>query len=442
MTRILAALALVVTFFSAPVAYAVDVQEVISPGGIKAWLIEDSSLPVTAIEFTFREHGAALDPKGKEGLADLTSSLIDEGAGDLDSQAFQGALHDKSMRLSFYAGQDGFGGSFYSLNRYRDEGLDMLHLALTNPRFDAEPVDRIRSQVLVGLKQRQTDPNFIAHKTLMAQLFPDHRYGRSTDGTPESVSAITVDDMRDFTRRAFTRKSLIVAVVGAVTADELGPMLDRVFGDLPEGKPVVDTAKTDPVLSGGLTVVDMDVPQSAINFAQAGPDRSDPDFYAATVLNYILGGGGFSSRLTDEIREKRGLVYSVYSSLYPRDEASLWFGGAATRNAKAKETVTVLRDQWREVAEKGVTAEEVKNAKTYLTGSYPLSFTNTSHIASILVGIQREDLGIDYINRRNNLIEAVTPGDVNRVAKKFLTPDKLSIVVVGRPDGLSTDGPS
>lgn len=442
MSRILPLLVLAAAILAAPVAYAVEIQEVTSPGGIKAWLIEDDSLPVTAIEFTFKGHGADLDPKGKEGLADLTSSLIDEGAGDMDSQAFQGALNEKSMRLSFSAGYDGFRGSFYSLNRYRDEGLEMLRLALTAPRFDPEPVDRIRTQVMVGLKQQETDPNHISHKVLMEQLFPNHRYGHPLGGTPETVEAITVDDMRAFTKQAFTRNSLVVGVVGDISAAELESMLDEVFGDLPAGQENHAVDAVQPEISDGVTVVDMDIPQSVINFAQKGVTRDDPDFYAASVLNNILGGGSFSSRLTDEIREKRGLVYSVYTSLYPRDAAALWYGGAATQNARAKETVTVLRNEWRRIVEEGVTAEEVTDAKTYMTGSYPLRFTNSSQIASILVGVQLEELGIDYINRRNSLIEAVTVEDVNRIAREYLTPDNLSIVVVGRPAGLSTNGPS
>lgn len=442
MTRIVSILAFAIAFFTASLAQAVEIQKVVSPGGIKAWLIQDDSLPVTAIEFAFEGHGASLDPQGKEGLADLTSSLIDEGAGDMDSQAFQGALNDKSMKLSFKAGHDGFYGSFYSLNRYRDDGLEMLRLALTKPRFDPEPVDRIRSQVIVGLKQQETDPSHVAYRSLVERLFPEHPYGRPSEGTPDSVAAITVADMRAYTKKAFTKNSLTVGVVGDISADELKPILDQVFGELPDGETLEAVEKTAPVLDGGVTVVDMDVPQSVIKFAQQGPDRNDPDYYAASVLDYILGGGGFSSRLTDEIREKRGLVYSVYTYLHPRDAASLWAGGAATQNARAKETVEVLRREWRRIVEEGVTAEEVANAKTFMTGSYPLRFTNSGRIASILVGVQLEGLGIDYINRRNDLIEAVTVADVNRVAREFLTPDKLSIIVVGRPDGLSTDEPS
>lgn len=442
MNRLIQLIAFGLVMALAPVAQAVEIQEVTSPGGLKAWLIEDDSLPVTAIEFTFVGQGAALEPEGKEGLADLTASLIDEGAGDLDSQAFQGRLNDMSIQLRFDGSYDGFEGSFYSLNRYRDEGLDMLRLALTAPRFDAEPVERIRSQVLIGLKQDETDPNQIAGKQLMAQLFPDHRYGRPLGGSVDSIANVTVDDMRDFTKRAFTRKSLVIGVVGDISPDELGPILDQVFGGLPEGDAPMPVDKVDPVTGGGVTVVDMDIPQSVINFAQKGIDRADPDFYAASVLDYILGGGGFSSRLTDEIREKRGLVYSVYTGLYPRDAADLWFGGAATQNARAKETIDVLRAEWKRIADEGVTAEEVADAKTYMTGSYALRFTNTSRIASILMGVQREGLGIDYIDRRNDLIEAVSPEDVSRVARERLSAEALSIIVVGRPDGLSTDGPS
>ena len=417
-----------------------EIQEVTSKSGIKAWLVQDETLPVTAMQFLFSGAGGVNDPVGREGLADLVSSTMDEGAGDLDSQAFQGRLKDLSINLRFNAGRENFGGSFYSLNRYRDEAVEMLRLSLNDPRFDEEPVERIRNQILVGLEREKNDPATVANRTLLSRMFPDHPYGRPVGGTVESMKAVSREDLRNFVSSQLTRDRLFVGVVGDISAAELSDLLDHVFGDLQEQGPdnAVDQVAANP--NGGLDVIDMDVPQSAIAFMQPGITRDDPDYYAATVLNHILGGGSFSSRLTKEIREKRGLAYSVYSYLFPLDKAGLVGGGAATQNARAAETVQLLRREWEKVSSEGVSEEEVSDAITYLTGAYPLRFTNSSSIARILVGVQREELGMDYIAKRNDLIRSVSAADVNRVAAKILNPDSLTIIVVGKPEGLEGQG--
>ncbi|RED48525.1 M16 family metallopeptidase [Aestuariispira insulae] len=428
--------------FQAPIsepAIGLEIEEVVSPSGIRAWLVRDKSLPITAMQFQFRDAGAISDPDGLEGLADMASSLIDEGAGSLDSRAFQGRLNDLSITLRFSAGREGFGGTFYSLNRYRGEAVEMLRLALNEPRFDAEPVERIRSQIITGLRAEAQNPRTIAGRRLMQDLFPDHRYSRPVGGTEQSISTIRTEDLSGFVSKELTRDRLTVGVVGDITADELSDLLETAFGGLPERGPVPEVQDVTPHSAGGLDVIEMDVPQSAIVFMQPGLKRDDPDFYSATVLNHILGGGSFSSRLTDEIRENRGLAYSVYSYLYPMDRAGLWGGAAATQNSRVSETIEILRHEWRRIAEKGVTEQELRDAITYLTGAYPLRFTSSLRVAGILVGVQREGLGMDYIARRNDLIHAVTLENVNRLAARILDPEQLAIVVVGKPKGLAAE---
>jgi len=432
----LSVIAIVFSLFMLPSAYAVEVSEVISPGGIKAWLVQDKSLGVTAIEFAFVGAGAEMDPKGLEGLASMTSSLIDEGAGSIDSRTFQAKLNDLSITLRYSARLDSFGGSFYTLNRYRDEAVDLLRLSLNEPRFDEEPVSRIRNQTIVGIKHSETNPNSINSQKLWADLFPNHHYGRPTEGSVESVTAIKTDDMRQFVKKAFNRDSLVVGVVGDITPDELGVILDKAFGGLPKGDGMPTPHPITPSLSGKTTIVEMDVPQSVIAFAQGGIARDDKDFYAAYVLNHMLGGGGFASRLTSEIREKRGLAYSVYSHLYGMDDAPLWVGGAATQNARAGETIALIKSEWQRMMDAGVGLGELTDAKTYLTGAYPLRFTNSKNIAGMLVSMQRQDLGLDYFDQRNTFIEAITQEDINRVAKRLMKPESLTIVVVGKPAGL------
>jgi len=418
-------------------AHAFKVESVVSPGGITAWLVRDTSNPIITVNLTFRG-GSALDPQGKEGLANLAASLIDEGAGDLDSKTFQQTLEDKAIRLRFSSSRDTFGGRLQTLVKNRDTAFNLLHLAINAPRFDPEPVERIRAQIEVGLKQDKEDPHAIAGQKIFKILYPDHPYGRPPDGTVESVKTITVDDLKGFMKRRIALDNLVIGVVGDISKQDLATMLDKTFGDLPKQSVPWKLPDVQPRTPGETIVIDKAVPQSAILFAEQGLKRTDPDYYTAFVMNHIFGAGSFTSRLYEEVREKRGLVYSVGTSLYPFDASALIFGSAGTANARARETLDVLKTEWEKIAANGVTEKELEDAKTYLTGSFALRFSSSGRIASILVGMQLSDLGIDYLNRRNALINAVTLKGVNRVATKLLKIKNLVTVVVGQPDGITS----
>ncbi|MBC8337653.1 MAG: insulinase family protein [Alphaproteobacteria bacterium] len=420
-----------------PPAHAVEIDRVKSPGGIEAWLVRDQSNPIISMRFAFRG-GSALDPADRGGLANMTASLLDEGAGDMDSKAFQGTLEDLVITLRFSAQRDSLGGQLVTLTENRDIAFKLLKLALTKARFDAEPVERIRSQILAEIRQNTEDPGAIASKSLFKRLFPDHPYGRPKNGTAKSVAAITRADLKAFTKRRLGKNNLIIGVVGDIAPDTLSAALDDVFGSLADKAAAWDIPETAPESDGRTLVVEKNMPQSSIVFADKGLKRDHPDFYAAYLMNHILGGGGFTSRLYNTIREKRGLAYSVYSGLHPLKRAGLLFGGAGTTNAKVSDTLRLLKQEWTRMAETGATKEELADAKTYQTGSYPLRFTSSGSIAGMLVGIQMNALGIDYMDRRNSLIEAVTITDVNRVAKTLLRPDRLSIVIVGKPNGVKS----
>ncbi|MBB92783.1 MAG: peptidase M16 [Magnetovibrio sp.] len=427
----LALAAVVFVLYAAP-AKATQIERVVSPGGIEAWLVEDHLNPIISLHLAFRG-GSALDPEGKEGLANMVSTLLDEGAGDLDSKAFQQTLEDKSITLRFSAARDSFGARVQVLTEYRDLAFDLLRQAMTEPRFDAEPVSRLRAQLLANLRHESEDADAIAGKTLMKTLYPDHPYGRPTGGTLESVAAIQVADMRAFVKERLARDTLSIGVVGDITAKELAPLLDKTFGALPAKAAPWKVQEVAPKVSGRTIVIEKPLKQSNILFADRGLMRKDPDFYTAYVMNHILGGGGFTSRLYTEVREKRGLAYSVYTYLHPMDRSAIYAGGAGTANARVAETLKVVRDEWAKLAKDGVTEAELTAAKQYLTGSFPLRFTATERIAAMLVGMQTEDLGIDYLDKRNSYIEAVTLDDIRRVARKLLHPDDLTIVVVGEP---------
>jgi zinc protease len=434
-------LAVILILTAALPARAVEVQRVISPGGIEAWLVENHSNPIISLDLSFRG-GAALDPAGKEGLANLVSGLIDEGAGALDSQAFQGRLDELSISLSFTAGRDSLSGEMMTLTENREAAFELLRLALTEARFDEEPVARIRSQILAGLSRESQDPKSIVGRTMSKVLFPEDAYGRPAKGTSASVSALTAADLRRFTSERFARDVLVVGVVGDIAAAELARRLDETFLGLPATAAPAELAEATPDAQGGVIVVERDIPQSIVAFGHAGIARDDPDYYAAYVVNYILGGGGFSSRLYEEVREKRGLAYSVYSYLNPLDRAALVIGGVATQNGRVAQSLDLIRAEWRRMAEAGPNETELRDAKTYLTGSFPLRFSSSGRISGMLAGMQYQDLGIDYLERRNGLIEAVTLDDARRVAARLYDADKLTVVVVGRPDGIAATRPA
>ncbi len=435
MIRRLAFLLPLLALLGAAPAGAVTVERVTSPNGIEAWLVQDHTNPIIAVEAAFRG-GAATDPAGKAGLANMVSALLDEGAGPHDSQAFQGKLEDLAIGLSFDAGRDTFRGHLKTLTENRDTAFELFRLALTEPRFDKEPVERIRSQIQTILKRELQNPNTVAIREWNRVVFAGHPYASPVNGTPETVAKLTVADLKGWTRKHLARDALVIGVVGDITPEALGPLLDKTFGALPAKAAKVEVPYTTPKAPGRTIVIPRDNPQSVAMFGEGGIKRDDPDWYAAYVMNYILGGGGFSSRLTEEVREKRGLAYSVYSYLMPLDHAAVVMGGVATQNARLAESLNIIKDEWRRMREEGPTPQELDDAKTYLTGSFPLQLDSTVAIAGLLVAMQLDDLGIDYLDKRNGYMEAVSLKDVNRVAKRLLDPARLTTVVVGKPDGV------
>jgi zinc protease len=432
--RIIAAV-LIMPLFAAP-ALATTIERVVSPGGIEAWLVHEPAVPMIAVDFAFGG-GAAQDPAGKAGTANLVASLLDEGAGDLDSKTFHARLERKAIELGFQAERDTLRGTLRTLTENRDEAFDYLRLALTKPRFEGTDVEIIRSQILSNLRRATTSPTDIASLRWWQTAFADHPYGRPVNGSLESVPTVTADDLKDYTRRVLARANLKIAVVGDIDAEAVKAMLDRVFGALPAEPDLKPVANVAPQGLGRRIVVKLDVPQAVVTFGGAGIARKDPDFMAAYIVNHILGGGAFSSRLYQEVREKRGLAYSVYDSLVWLNHSALFLGGTATRADRAGETLDVIDKEIRRLAESGPTADELAKAKAYLNGSFALNLDTSSKIAALLVQLQLDGLGIDYFTRRPQMINAVTLDDAKRVAKRLLDGGML-VTVAGRPEGLAS----
>jgi len=427
-------------FASVSPVKAFEIQQVESPGGIEAWLVEDHAAPIMSLSFAFRG-GSAAEPADKAGLARFVAAMLNEGAGDLDATAYQNRIADLSVDLDIDASRDEFDVTIRMLNDSRDEAIELLRLALIDPRFDADAVERIRSQILTSIARDATDPTSIAFRTYRGAAFPDHAYGRDTDGTVETVAAIGASDLHRFVEQNFARDNLVIGAVGDIDAAALGDVLDRIFGDLPEhaGLPVI--GETAPLGGGQTIIVEREIPQSVVVFAGPGVKRDDPDFYVVSVLMEALG-GGFGSRLTDEVREKRGLAYSVGAYLATFNHAGVIIGQAGTRNERVAETVQIIRDVLADVASNGLAQDEIDDARDYIVGSFPLRWTSSRATASGLVAIQLAGLPIDYVDRRGELFDAVTPDDIKRVAARLLDPANFLFVIVGQPDGIETDPPA
>ena len=420
------------------VASAMTIEKIVSPSGIEAWLVREKSVPLTTLNYSF-QGGASQDAADKSGAAHFAADLLDEGAGELDSKTFHERLENHAIELGFQVGRDYFHGSLRALNQHRDEAVDLLRLALTKPRFDAEAVERVREQELSVLRRDTTNPNDLASRRWWQTAFPGHPYGRETKGTLETMQRVTADDLRDYVRRVFARNELKVSIVGDVDEKTAGELIDRAFGSLPAKNDLKPIANVTPSGLGRRIVIDVDVPQAVVTFGGPGIARNDPQFMAAYIVNHILGGGSFSSRFYKEVREKRGLAYGVSNSLVWFRHAAVVLGGTATRADATADALAVIEQETKRMAENGPTAEELAAAKSYLKGSYALTLDTSGKIAAQLTQIQIDNLGIDYIQRRSSLIDAVTIDDAKKAARRLYGAGML-VTVAGRPKGLTSSG--
>ena len=438
MTRFLtaAALAAFALLSLAPAASAMTIEKIISPSGIEAWLVREPAVPLVALNYAFHG-GSTQDEADKAGTANLAADLLDEGAGPLDGKTFHERLENHAIELGFHVARDYFHGSLRTLSEHRDEAFDLLRIALSAPHFDAESVERVRGQMLALLRRDSTNPNNLASNRWWQTAFPGHPYGRESRGSLETVPRIAADDMRDYVRRAFARDGLTISIVGDIDAKTAGALIDRAFAGLPAKNDLKPVAAASPRGMGRLIVINLDVPQAVVNFGGQGLARQDPDFMAGYIVNHILGGGTFSSRLYREVREKRGLAYGVSDSLVWFRRAAVVLGGTATRADRTADALAIVEAETKRMAENGPTADELAAAKSFLKGAYALTLDTSPKIAGQLTQIQLDNLGIDYIQRRGALIDAVGFEDAKRVARRLFSGGML-VTVAGRPKGLTS----
>ncbi len=409
---------------------------VVSPGGIEAWCVQSNIAPLIALSFMI-DGGASQDAAGKEGVTQLMARLLDEGAGPYNSDGFQEELAARAIEMSFNVGHDGFGGSLKTLVSHADRAFELLRLALSEPRFDDDAIERVRAQTLAGLRYQQNDPGYMSSRALSTEAFPGHPYGRLINGTPESVAAISRQDIVNAHARIVSKAKLKIAVVGAFDEEELGRLLDKAFAGLPAENNLVEIPKTVIANRGKRIIQDLDVPQSVVRFGYEGVAWRDPDFTAAYVLNHIFGGGAFTSRLFQEVREKRGLAYSVGTSLVSYRSAAVSWGYTATKNERVAECLDVIASEMERLKSEGPTSDELQKAKDYLVGSYALGFDTSTKISHQLVQIAFEGLGLDYLDRRNALVSSVTLADIHRVSERVFGNCSLLVSIAGRPTDIA-----
>jgi zinc protease len=421
--------------YAAAPAHAADVKEVVSPGGIKAWLVEEHSLPLVAIRLSFEGSGFAYDPSGREGLANFTATMLTEGAGDLGDRAFNEALEARAIEMNTAVNQDSLEVAMQSLSEHKDLAFSYLGMAVAKPRFDVDAVERTRRQMLSILKQSEQNPGYLMERSWAKEAFGDHPYGRPQLGTSSSLARLDRYDMQRYAERYLTRGNLLVAVVGDITPEELRPLLDKHFSSLPE-KYKPETKIPDVQIAAGKkpVAVDFNIPQTLVTFGLQGLKRSDPDYIAAYVMTQILAGdSSLTSRLGKEIREKRGLSYTVYARLTPFDHGGMFTGGFATRTEETHTALAVLKDTLDTFVKEGPSAEELSQAKQYLVGSFVINLDSNADLAGFLINMQHNRLGIDYLKRRDELIGAVTRNDVTAQARRLLDTRKLIIIKTGKP---------
>lgn len=410
-------------------ANAIDIKQVETQKGIKALLVEDYTLPIIALSISFKG-GSTQDEKGKEGTLRLMRALMDEGAGDLDSTAYQAKAEEIGLEFGFSASRDSFSGGGRLLRSEREEAFNLIKLAINQPRFDEDAIERMRDAIRTNIIRGKKNPSSVARKALREALFPDHPYQRSASGSEQSIDAITRDDIIAMNKKILSRGTLTVGVVGAISEAELKIALDDIFGNLPAEPAIDEITEVTPKLGEDISIA-MPVPNASVSIVYPAIKRDSPDFFAAHMMNHILGGGTFSSRLYTEVREKRGLAYGVSSGLATFDNTAYFVAGTSTRAENRDETIKIIKDEINRIATKGATAEELEKAKLYVSGSYAIANLDTSgKIASVLVALQDQNLGIDYIEKRQKYIADVTLEDVNRMAKQFFSA-KPTVVVVG-----------
>ena len=403
--------------------------------GLKVIVIEHHELPVVAFRMVFKT-GSAGDPKGKAGLADLTAGLLRKGTESRTATQIAEEIDFVGGSLGAGSGRDATYANCRVLKKHFEVGLDLLSDIILNPAFADEEIERLRKQTLAGIKQQKDDPGSVAEEKFREFLFGDHPYGRPSEGTETSVAALTRDDIVSFHRDCYVPNNAILAVVGDVKPKEAIKAVKAKFSGW-KGAQIAPPGYVQPPAIEGYRILLVDKPdltQTYIRIGHLGVKRDNPDYFALKVMNYILGGGGFSSRMMDEIRSQRGLTYGIGCNFDYNKLRGAYTVSTFTRNDSTAAAIRAIIEQIENFRAGGVTDKELEDTKSFYTGYFPLQLETPSQIASQILNVELYDLGEDYLKSYRRNINAVTQEDVQRVAQKYLDPKNLKLVVVSKAE--------
>ena len=419
------------TFFLSKNSDAIQFESLETKNGIKFWLIEDKALPLVSISFSFKG-GSILDPVGKSGVTNLMTSLLDEGTQNFTASEYRLFKRENGIKISFSTSKERIEGTFQVVKPRLQEGFYLLHESINKAKFPINEIKKIKSQVEASIKIDNSNISTIASNKFNKFFFKDKLIGRNTKGSLETLGNISRDDIQSIYRSSFIKNRLVIGISGDIEPDLAKKYVDYVFGDLPSKKFINPISMLED-LNKGMKIIEMKTPQTTVVFGQKGLGRKDKEYFAARVINYVLGGGGFQSRLYKEIREANGLVYSIYSYLLPYEYAGVIVGGFQTRNQNVGKTIEKVKTEWNRIKTEGITKIELQNAKTYYKGSFSRNFTSTLSIASLLMIVQYYDLGEDYFDKRDLIIDNLKLNELNNLAKNLFDSETLFFMIVGEP---------
>ncbi len=405
------------------------VERVVLPNQLVLLVAEEHSLPLVTLRLVV-DSGSRRDPPGEEGLANLTAQGLLLGTSTYSVTAFREALDFMGASLTSWAGRDNTSLGLRVLKKDLDKGFDLFMEALTQPTFPQEEIQRQVENTLAAIQSAEDRPGEIARKAFQSTLFSDNPYGHPVEGTRESLSRITRGAVLQFHKTYYHANNAILAIVGDITIEEVRAKLIPRLSQWPMGK-IPDEHFTSTFTEEPKTVkIDRNISQANLILGHKGISRKNPDYYAATIMNYVLGGGGFGSRLFEEIRVKRGLAYSVASYFDTGKYPGSFQISLQTKNASAQEAISLLRQEMERIQREPVSEEELDKAKKYLIGSFPLRLDTQSKLARFITQIEYHGLGLDYCEKYPSYINAVTREDVLRVAKSYLHPGSAILVIV------------
>jgi zinc protease len=424
------AAAIAALLFAATPSHALDIKKMTLSNGATLLVSEEHQLPMVTMMIEF-DAGTRRDPKGKEGLADLTARCLSQGTRELTAPEFNQKVDFMGSAVAVSAGRDYATAGMTSLKKYQDETLKLLAGILTEPGLRDADIARKRDEQVAEIKAAEEQPGYTADVEFTKALFGDTPYGHPGAGSSESVAKLTNDDVRGFYRDYYKLGGAIIAVAGDVTSDEVKASLEKALAGLSGS--VAPQSEPPPIkVAPGLQVklIDRNVAQANIIMGFGGVARSNPDFYRLKVMNYILGGGGFSSRLVKVVRSAHGLAYSVNSGFESGKFQGAFSVSLQTKNQSSNQAIDLVLQQIREIQEKPVSDAELDGAKKFLIGSFPLGLERQTAIASFMVQIEFYGLGLDYADQYPKLIGSVTRDEVLAVARKYLHPDSMIVVAV------------